>query len=183
MLAKCTNGVRGSLARYLHHDLGERQWTRVIEWLYFWASSMPLPDSCDIDILKHPGMAVRAALQVEFALRSGDIPRAIHVTVAFFESALWDHLLERLRPHPTKRRRFSANPTPDTGLIRETQLTEDENRKRPFELETIAGEGGPWYLVYDDDVCATRLAKRYLQKPKLESLAKAISKVRELQTS
>jgi len=36
-------------------------------------------------------MAVRAALRVELALRAGDIPRAVHGTVAFFEAALWSN--------------------------------------------------------------------------------------------
>jgi len=74
-------------------------WTQVVEWLAQFASSMPfeppLPSDSDLMVLDHKRMAVRAALRVELALRAGDIPRAVHGTVAFFEAALWDWLRQR----------------------------------------------------------------------------------------
>lgn len=69
-----------------------QEWTQVIEWLAYFASSLPLPTTCDLAVLNHRRMAVRAGLRVELALRAGDIPRAVHGTVAFFEAALWDWL-------------------------------------------------------------------------------------------
>jgi hypothetical protein len=62
----------------------------VIKWLAHFAASLPLPTACDLAVLSHERMAVRAALRVELALRAGDIPRAVHGTVAFLEAALWD---------------------------------------------------------------------------------------------
>ena len=76
-------------------DAPGQEWTNVVEWLARFASSLPMPTECDIPILKHERMAVRAALRVELALRAGDIPRAVHGTVAFFEAALWDWLRQR----------------------------------------------------------------------------------------
>jgi hypothetical protein len=76
-------------------DTSGQEWTKVVEWLACFASSLPMPDECDISVLTHERMAVRAALRAEFALRAGDIPRAVHGTVAFFESALWDWLRQR----------------------------------------------------------------------------------------
>jgi hypothetical protein len=70
-------------------------WTQVIQWLANFASSLPLPTGCDIPVLNHPRMAVRAALRVELALRANDIPRAVHGTVSFLESAFWDWLRKR----------------------------------------------------------------------------------------
>lgn len=70
-------------------------WTQVIKWLAHFASSLPLPTGCDIAVLSHPRMAVRAALRVELALRANDIPRAVHGTVSFFESAFRDWLRKR----------------------------------------------------------------------------------------
>jgi hypothetical protein len=72
-----------------------QEWTQVVDWLRSFASSLPLPDDCDIPVLRHPRMAVHAALRVELALRAGDLPRAVHGTVAFFEAALWDWLRQR----------------------------------------------------------------------------------------
>lgn len=69
-----------------------QEWTQVINWLAHFASSLPLPPSCDLAVLNHERMAVRAGLRVELALRAGDIPRAVHGTFAFFEAALWDWL-------------------------------------------------------------------------------------------
>lgn len=70
-------------------------WVKVVVWLRCFASSLPLHAECDIELLSQPRMAVHAGLRVELALRAGDIPRAIHGTVAFFEAALWDCLRQR----------------------------------------------------------------------------------------
>ena len=128
--------------------------------------------------------AIRAALRVELALRAGDIPRAVHGTVAFFEAALWDHLLERIERHPDpqKRRWFKIKngeaPRGDK-LLRKKDCSDDE-RKRPFlHKETVGGID--WYWVFDDEACAGRLAKYYLRRDALTQLCQAISSnVREL---
>ena len=146
-------------------------WTKVIEWLAHFASSLPLPAGCDIAVLSHQRMAVRSALRVELALRAGDIPRAVHGTVAFFEAALWDGLYERLErsSEPKKRRYFKVKsgvaPTGER-LLRQANITEDD-RKCPFELkETI--DGVAWYWVYDGDGGpAARLAKYFLESQAL----------------
>jgi len=72
-----------------------QEWTQVVRWMADFAASLPIAEDCDIAVLKHPTMAVRAALRVELALRAGDIPRAVHGTVSFFEAALWDWLRQR----------------------------------------------------------------------------------------
>ena len=165
---------------HLNHDEVERRWTRVVEWLYLFAASLPLPPECDIPVLKHGSMAVRAALRVELALRSGDIPRAVHGTVAFFESALWDHLYSRCaKTNPAPGRRlFQLQPAPPENLIRSDKVKESKNRKRPFEPKVEDGE--TWYVIHDDDVCAIYLAQDYLENCNLTRLAQTISKVREL---
>lgn len=163
--------------QHLDNDEVEHQWTQVVKWLADFAASLPIPDECDIDLLKHPRMAVRAALRVELALVAGDIPRAVHGTVAFFESALWDHLRPHLTPHDARRRLFNVTPEPDEQLVRRGDGSQDD-RGRPFEAQDI--NGARWYRIFDDDVCGIRLAKRYLQKPALEKLGQAVSKVREL---
>jgi hypothetical protein len=118
---------------------------------------------------------------VEFALRAGDIPRAIHCTVGCFESALWDHLDPKLKRHPTRERLFSVSPVPDISLISNDSIPEDEKRKRPFELKIDeAKEGGPWYKLHDDNMGSVVLAKGYLHKPRLEALGKAVAKIRDL---
>lgn len=86
-------GAWGAI-KHIEDEPGQ-EWIRVVKWLARFASSLPMPGECNISILKHEHMAVRAALRVEFALRAGDIPRAVHGTVAFFESALWDWLRQR----------------------------------------------------------------------------------------
>lgn len=148
-------------------DAPGQNWTKVIEWLKHFASSLPLPTGCDLPVLSHHRMAVRSALRVELALRAGDIPRAVHGTVAFFEAALWDKLSERLErsSEPKKRRYFKVkNGVAPTGekLLRQGNGSEDD-RKCPFELkETI--DGVAWYWVYDGDGGpAARLAKYFLK--------------------
>lgn len=162
--------------QHLHADEHERRWTRVIEWLACFAASLPMPDACDLRVLIHPRMAVRAALRVELALRAGDVPRAVHGTVAFFESALWDHMGGRVtrHPDPTKRRIFLVEPDPSPDLVRRGDGSE-KDRQRPF--ERVDGVG---FRIYDDDACANRLAKHFLKRDALLKLGQAISKVRDL---
>jgi hypothetical protein len=164
------------------HLAGEpgQEWTKIIDWLRCFASSLPMPDDCDISVLRHPRMAGRAALRVELALRAGDIPRAVHGTVAFFEAALWDHLWPRLTRHdaPGKHRLYKLDPAPDDDLVRRGDGRSDD-RGRPFEVaEEI--DGVRWYKVFDDDVCGIRLAKHYLRQECLQKLGRAVSAVREL---
>lgn len=170
-------GAWGSV-RHLDGDELEHRWTQTIEWLSCFAASLPIPNDCDIPVLAHKRMAVRAAIRVELALRSKDIPRAVHGTVAFFESALWDRLNEHVISHPTEKRLYKVDPAPPECLTRSESVKEEENRKRPFEPKIENGD--TWYRVFDDDVCAIRLAKHYLKNDGLEKLGKAISKVREL---
>ncbi len=166
--------------QHLHCDGVEQRWTKVVEWLGQFAASLPIPNECDIPVLKHEHMSIRAALRVELALRAGDIPRAVHGTVAFFESALWDHLGSHLTRHddPQKHRLYKVNPTPADNLIRKGDGS-SEDRKRPFEVAEET-DHVRWYRIFDDDVCGVRLAKHYLQQEALQKLGQAVSKVREL---
>ena len=165
-------------ARHLHGDEVELRWTRVVEWLSRFAASLHVPAECDVPLLQHPRMAVRAALRVEFALRAGDIPRAVHGTVAFFEAALWDGLNERVErsEDPERRRYFRIKNGEAPGgdkLLREGDGS-DENRKRPFELKETIG-GVSWYWIYDGDGGpAARLAKRFLKREGLVAFDKAL---------
>ena len=175
------------VAEPLHSDQAERVWTQVVEWLYCFAASLPMPASCDIPVLTHGRMAIRAALRVELALRAGDIPRAIHGTVAFFEAALWDHLGERATRHAdaNTRRKFSLDPVPAENLVRKHEPCEskkpgEEDRKRPFIFRDTA-DGTDWYWIDDSEVCAIQLAKHYLKLDGLTKLGQAVSRdVREL---
>jgi hypothetical protein len=162
-----------------------QDWTQVIQWLAHFASSLPLPAGCDLAVLSHQRMAVRAALRVELALRAGDIPRAVHGTVAFFEAALWDRLGERIeRSSDPNRRRFfkiksSEAPTGDK-LLRQGDGSDDD-RKRPFEWKDKVG-GSDWYWVYDGDGGpGARIAKYFLQSEALTKFDVALgSSIREL---
>lgn len=161
-----------------------QEWTQVIHWLAHFAASLPLPTGCDLSILSHERMAVRAALRVELALRAGDIPRAVHGTVAFFEAALWDRLGERVErsSDPKKRRYFKVKsgeaPTGDK-LLKHGDGSDDD-RKRPFELkETV--DGIDWYWVYDGDGGpGARIARDFLQSAALKEFDVALKEVREL---
>lgn len=166
--------------QHLHDDEVEHRWTKVVEWLAKFAASLPIPEECDICVLKHERMSIMAALRVELALRAGDIPRAVHGTVAFFESALWDHLKPRLTPHddPKKHRLYIVEPAPADSLIRKGDGSA-EDRKRPFEVAEET-DGVRWYKIFDDDVCGIRLAKHYLQQESLQKLGQAVSEIRQL---
>jgi hypothetical protein len=162
-----------------------QEWTQVIQWLAHFASSLPLPAGCNLPVLSHQRMAVRAALRVELALRAGDIPRAVHGTVAFFEAALWDRLDERIeRSSDPKRRRFfkiKSGETPTGDKLLRQGDGSDDDRKRPFEWKETVG-GIDWYWVYDGDGGpGARIAKVFLQSAALTKFDLALgSSIREL---
>lgn len=174
-----------AVAEPLHGDASERRWTQTVEWLARFASSLPMPDDCDVLLLKHPRMAVRAALRVELALRAGDIPRAIQGTVAFFEAALWDGLNERVErsEDPNRRRyfRFKNGEAPSCDKLLRKGDGSAEDRKRPFELKDTI-DGVSWYWIHDGDGGpAARLAKRFLKRDSLVAFDGALgSEVRAL---
>jgi len=149
-----------------------------VEWLYLFAASLPIPNECDILVLHHNRMAVRAGLRVELALRAGDIPRAVHGTVAFFEAALWDQLRPHVKRHPDKPKLYAIEPAPCVELVRSDNMGDSHNRKRPF--ERVDEMGTTRYRIYDDDVCAIKIAKYYLKSTSLENLGQAVSKIRDL---
>jgi len=167
-----------AVAEPLHDDPMEHHWTQTVQWLACFASSLPMPDDCDILLLKHPRMAVRAALRVELALRAQDIPRAIHGTVAFFEAALWDGLYERVeRSEDPKRRRyfrFKDGEVPVSGKLFRLGDGSSEDRKRPFEKKDTTG-GVSWYWIYDSDGGpAGRLAKNFLKRDALVTFNRSL---------
>lgn len=154
-----------------------QEWTRVIKWLANFAASLPQSPECDIPVLYHRYMAVRAALRVELALRAGDIPRAVHGTVAFLEAALWDHLGDRTLPHDTKHL-FKFREPIANELVRERNpvgLSKTrQNSTRPFVIkETIDGED--WYSMDDSEICSLRAAKHYFKLAGLERLCKVVA--------
>lgn len=156
----------------------EQEWTWVVRWLASFASSLPMPAGCDLSVLTHPRMAVRAALRVELALRADDIPRAVHGTVAFFEAALWDALNERVeRSKDPKRRRYfriKSGETPNGNKLLRKGDRSEEDRKRPFELKDPI-DGVAWYWIFDGDGGpAARLAKHFLKCPGLTAFDQAL---------
>ncbi len=173
----------GAWGAVQHLDAQANPWRLVVEWLYHFAASLPMPAECDIEVLKHQRLAVRAGLRVELALRAGDIPRAVHGTVAFFEAALWDGLGERVErsPDPARRRFFKVKngeaPTGDRLLRRNDDS--DEDRKRPF-IPKEKVDGTDWFWIDDTKVCAIQLAKYYLKLDGLTKLGQALDKLREL---
>lgn len=165
--------------QHLRKDEVEGRWIRMIEWLACFSASMPMPPDCDIAVLTDRRMAVRAGLRVELALRLEDIPRAVHGTVAFFESALWDHLRPHLTRHEDpKKRWYTADPAPDGDLVRHHCPSSEDHRK-PFEVADST-DAVVWYRVFDDDVRGIRLAKHYLKQAPLQKLGQAVSQVRDL---
>jgi len=157
-----------------------QEWTKVIDWLRRFASSLPMPSDCDISVLKHPRMAVRAALRVELALRAGDIPRAVHGTVAFFESALWDHILARFDRTGDKKRSLdilrlkTGVPAPTCHkLLRNDEPDEKKKKNCPFEhLDDDT------YLFFEDG--AGRFARDYVKSCSLKALSDTVDKVKPL---
>lgn len=175
----------GAWGAVQHLDAQAHPWTLVIDWLYRFAASLPMPVACDIEVLNHQRMAMRAALRVELALRAGDIPRAVHGTVAFFEAALWDRLGERIeRSADPKKRRFykvKCGEAPKGDKLLRQGNDSDDNRKRPFELKDTV-DGIDWYWVYDGDGGpGARIAKYFLQSDALTRFDIALgSSIREL---
>ena len=178
-------GAWGAVS-HLENEPGQ-DWIRVVKWLARFVSSLP-NDGCEIPVLNHQRMSVRAALRVELALRAGDIPRAVHGSVAFFEAALWDHLAERTSRHASKRQ-FKFHASPPNGLVRERDATklgklsktrQNEDRSRPFVFREQA-DGCDWYWIDDNEICAIQIASHYLELADLTKLGQAIaSGVREL---
>jgi len=157
-----------------------QEWTRVVEWLAQFASSLPLPKDCDLAILSHQRMAVRAALRVELALRAEDIARAVHSTAAFFEAALWDHLLDRFERTGQRQRSLeelrlkTGVPAPaGKKLLRNEEPVDKEKRNCPFEYL----ENGT-YLFFEDG--AGRFARDYADSQPLKALHDAVEKVKPL---
>lgn len=164
---------------HLAGDEDEQKWTKVVRWMSQFAASLPIDTDCDISLLNHKLKAVRSALRVEFALRAGDVPRAIHGTVAFFESALCDHLTPRiLGYHPTKPKWCQLDLNNYENLIHVentdalSRRQQDENNKRPFHRVASSPD---YYLIFDDKVRATQLAEKYLDQNALTALSKLIS--------
>lgn len=178
-----------AVAEPLHEHQSEHGWTEVALWLASFASSLPIAASCDMPVLAHRRMAVRAALRVELALRAEDIPKAVHGTVAFFEAALWDHLAGKTSRHPTKKRHFKFHSPVSDDLVREhdavkvaafSKTKQGEDRTRPFILKEDADEAR-WYWIDDNEICAVQIAKHYLKRDALTKLGQAVSEeIREL---
>lgn len=179
-------GAWGAVS-HLEKEPGQ-EWVHVVQWLAHFASSLPIREDCDVSVLKHPRMAVRAALRVELALRAGDIPRAVHGTVAFLEAALWDHLGEKTSRHPSKRQ-FKFHVPPADELVRErvavklaelSKTKQREDRDRPFIFKETA-DGSDWYWIDDNEICAIQIAKHYLNLDSLTKLGQALAgDIREL---
>jgi hypothetical protein len=159
-----------------------QEWTHIVKWLASFASSLPLPTDCELAVLRHERMAVRAALRVELALLAGDIPRAVHGTVAFFEAALWDHLCDKTSRHPSKRQ-FKFHESPSDELVRERDATklaaqsktkQGEDRKRPFIFKETA-DGADWYWIDDNEICSIQIAEHYLKRVGLTKFGQVIA--------
>lgn len=170
-----------AVAEPLHDDEVEHRWTRVVKWLKCFASSLPIPKECDIPVISHQRMAVRAALRVELALRAEYWPRAVHGTVAFFEAALWDGLNERFeRSDDPERRRYyriksGCEPPRGEKLLWQEGDCERENRKRPFEWKEKI-DGVDWFWIHDGGGGpAARIAKRFLKRDKLRAFEVKLS--------
>jgi hypothetical protein len=157
--------------QHLHTDAVQHEWTRVVEWLAMFAASLPMPDECDIELLKDPRMAVRAGLRVELALRAGDIPRAVHGTVAFFECAFWDWL---------KRYDFAAEGITRIDEIGKSYcLPEKPTADQKERFREKKPRDGSWRINDFETGINAWLPK--LAKPKLCALSEALSQdIRQL---
>ena len=168
-------GAWGAVS-HLEGEPGQ-DWVQVIKWLAHFASSLPLPTPCDLAVLNHPRMAVRAALRVELALRARDIPRAVHGTVAFFEAALWDQLLDHFERDPEDARclrlRIGAV-APTDNLLRNGS---NDDMSRPFERRPRS-DGQTWFWFHESG--AGRFARDYVKSGPLKKLLDAVEKVKAL---
>ncbi|NJN63916.1 MAG: hypothetical protein HC882_02915 [Acidobacteria bacterium] len=167
----------GAWGAVRHLDAQVHPWKLVIEWLYHFASSLPIPPECDLIVIQHQRMAVRAALRVELALRAGDIPRAVHGTVAFFEAALWDHLLKHFERDPQDARWLKPRAgalVPTDKLIREG---DDDDKNRPFETKSRP-DNQAWFWFHESG--AGRFIRDYVESKPLKNLLDAIDKVKAL---
>jgi len=168
-------GAWGAVS-HLENEPGQN-WTRVVKWLAHFASSLPIPKGCDLPVLSHQRMAVRAALRVELALRAEDIARAVQGTVAFFEAALWDKLLEHFERDAQDARwlklRIGAT-APADKLLREGV---DDDKNRPFESKSRA-DGQSWFWFHESG--AGRFARDYVKSQPLKALHDAVAKVKQL---
>lgn len=154
-----------------------QEWTQVVKWLADFASSLPLSSQCKLATITDSRMSVRAALRAELALRSGDIPRAIHSTVAFSEAALWDHLLGHFDRDPDDIRwlRLRAGSLSPTGkLLRDGG---DDDKNRPFESKSRP-DGQDWFWFHENG--AGRFARDYAKSEPLKALLDAVNPVRAL---
>ena len=152
--------------QHLEKRESESSWVQVVKWLAHFASALPMPPECDIGILKHGRMAVRAALRVELALRAVDIPKAVHGTVAFLESAIRDHLAE----YDFSKDGFSGNLK--TGLRRPDELS-DELKRRYQKLDT-------GYALRDYQKAGATAWIKVLGKAGLERLNNQVGEARKL---
>jgi len=158
-------------------DVPGQEWTQVIHWLARFASSLPLPASCDLVILNHQRMAVRAALRVELSLRAGDIPRAVHGTVAFFEAALWDKLLEHFERDATDIRWLKLRAGAEAPMGKLLREGVDDDKNRPFESKSRS-DGQTWFWFHESG--AGRFARDYAKSDPLKKLLDAIDNVKVL---
>jgi len=144
-----------------------QEWIKVVEWLARFASSLYIPpEECDIPSLKHKSMAVRAALRVEFALRAKDIPRAVHGTVAFFESALRDWLHQR----------DFANADQAMGNLEEGfTFAEPPTGEKKSRFQPPPHNGNQVWKIKDFDSRGAKAWARVLKKPRLQALESALS--------
>lgn len=172
-------GAWGAVS-HLTNEPGQ-EWTQVIHWLAHWASSLPLPSACGIPLLTYAGKgkrAVRSALQVELALRAGNIPSAVHGTVAFFESALVDHLDQR---------REAVHDTNATNEIRGYRFAQPpastligrNRRDKSCPFYTVEWQGETLYNSREYETgSAKKLVHEFLQQPELIKLEQVISQHR-----
>jgi hypothetical protein len=163
-----------------------QEWTEVLVWLKQFASSLPLDDKCDLPHLNDKRMAVSAALRVELALKAGDIPRAIHGTVAFFEAALWDGLNDCVKRVKVKdgSTLFQINDEhlgKIAGLMWEDgKPYKDHNDTKPF-FFVKTEDGVNLYKIYDSNLTAGNLARVFLGRESLFCLFKTLTgKIRDL---
>jgi hypothetical protein len=152
-----------------HPDEQERRWTRVIDWLRCFAASLPMDPACDIPLLQsNMRAAAQAGVRVEMALRLGDIPRAVHGTVSFFEAALHDHLGQRLEflpgiPRQVRVRTPADHPSP---VLTQRQ----RSGKRAFiNIDSTT------YKIWDGGDCAVALARDYVRAAELTKFAEIVT--------